>query len=231
MPRSLPACCLGPDGLTFARLHQFSIEAILAAFPQIRPERLVIAIDCVLGLPASLAVPWREALSLTLKFEGYGRKPAAEYFRTIGQGQVPRREIEYITKANSMFQERPFQRNIQTGTFRFWKEMAQHPDWFYVPYLTREPSPQGRVPIFEGFPSLSWKQIFGFKTRKPADLPEAIHRVFPEANLARKDASLLRKDPHFADAAVLAFAMRTLYRAELKRKPDVEGWILGAERS
>lgn len=91
-----------------------------------------LGLDCVLGLPKCV---YRRQFS----FEewlcaqnfipyGFGRAEAERFFLSTFPDfyelpELPRREQEIALRANSVFKLRPFQKNIQTGTFRFWKEI------------------------------------------------------------------------------------------------------------
>jgi hypothetical protein len=231
-PRPLPACLLEKRRFRFFALPAFQrsvlASSVAASAATLEKSQLTIGLDCVLGLPESVGVRWREALRGTLKHEGYGRKPARAYFKALGQGEQPRRKVELLCRANSVFAEHPFQKNIQTGTFRFWKEMAQDADWFFAPLLEGEKD-QGRIPIFEGYPSLGWKLLLGANTRQPQALGELLRAFDRKLHWSAAEQALVEKDPNFADALVLALMVREFAARERRAQiPSPEGWILGA---
>lgn len=221
-PKPLPACILNGQDFELLEIPQFNSQHI-----QKIDGELSICIDCVIGLPLSIKTPWRSAITRTLEFHGYGRNPAKNYFQSFLQKERPRRDVEIQCQANSVFQEYPFQKNIQTGTFRFWKEMAEDPDWFYAPFIQNEIS-KNRIPVFEGYPTLAWKILFETKKREPSLLKKHFKKFYPELRWNTKHQDLVDKNPNYADAAVLALAVRELYPKK-PVTPSNEGWILGAD--
>jgi hypothetical protein len=233
-PRPLPACLLEQERIHFFDLPAFQRSALAPFFSSIGTKKkappLLIGLDCVLGLAEEVGVGWREALRSTLKLPGYGRKPAKQYFKTLAHETKPRRKVEILCQAQSVFSEYPFQKNIQTGTFRFWKEMAQDENWFFAPLVEGESKREpGQIPIFEGYPSLGWKLLFGSKTRQPEALGEFLLAYDPALNWSLKEQVRVEKNPNLADALVLALATREFADQELRTQtPNAEGWILGA---
>ena len=225
-PKALPTCLLDGKLTQLFYLDTFNIESIKKLFPNLIEKNTVICIDCVMGLPLSLKVKWRSALKRTLKIDGYGRKAASEYFMELGCGLKPRREIEIKCQANSVFNEHPFQKNIQTGTFRFWKEMALNPDWFYAPAI-ESPIKNKMIPIYEGYPSLSWKILFGVKNREPQNLASLIRKHYPKIQWNQRLQKMIQQDPNLADAFVLALTAKFINDADTQ-PIHKEGWILGA---
>lgn len=220
VPKPLPACLIENDQISLLYLKKFDQE--IASY---KPK--AICIDCVLGIPQNLPLTWRQAIAKTKIYEGYGRKVSEKYFSDLGSGLIHKRQIEQKINANSMFQTHPFQKNIQTGTFRFWKEMAIDPDWFYVPSLTFEKTSSEKIPVVEGYPSLSWKQIFHVNTRKPLDVLNLLKKYYPTFKISATEKTLISKDPNLADALVLALGLREKISELKKIKKSKEGWILG----
>jgi hypothetical protein len=227
-PKPIPVCLLDGNQFHLALLKTFDLDLILGAFPNRDLSQLIICLDCVLGVPAELGLTWREAVKMTLDQEGFGKGPAQKYFRSLGKGRIYRRRVESVCKANSMFQERPFQKNIQTGTFRFWKEMAQRPDWFYAPWVLNEIS-SSRIPLIEGYPSLAWKLLFQVRSRQPDQLLLLLNQFYPDLKWSVAQQKQVEKDPNFADAVVLALAAKVFYSKIWDRQPSIEGWILGSD--
>ena len=163
-PHPLPACLINGQEVTFFYLDSFSKKDLLKNIKSI--NNLVICVDCVLGLPQELALPWRKTLELIQAHQGYGRIPAKNFFLSLSDGRIIRRQIEIACNANSVFKEKPFQKNIQTGTYRIWKDIAKAPADFAVPFLMEVPK-KNQIPIYEGYPTLSWKLLFNLKFRQP----------------------------------------------------------------
>jgi len=229
-PRPLPACLIRGREATFFYLKALSRQELQSHLSAAELERLQVCVDCVLGLPDGISISWREALEATRGVEGYGRKPAQEFFRMLGKGLKPRRRVEVMVGANSVFQERPFQKNIQTGTFRIWKEIAQDLRSFRAPHVESSSENSG-IPLFEGYPSLSWKILFQSATRAPRRLAEFLKTGSFEIMWTRSHQRAVEKDPNLADAFVLALTMKKLSRAARLQASCSEGWILGAPRN
>jgi hypothetical protein len=189
-------------------------------------ENVLVCIDCVLGLPHQLGISWREALGLFANVSEYGRVAASKYFRKIGNGKIYYREFEAEIGAHSVFKETPFQRNIQTGTYRIWKDLSQNQTGFYVPAI-EQASHEAQIPLFEGYPSFSWKLLFDQRTRRPKDLREILRQTEFGLNWTDGHQDATNKDPNLADAFVLALTMREYRHDAFNRTPHTEGWILG----
>lgn len=232
-PRPLPACWIRKNEITFLYLPSLAKKTILDAINantgresgekgalnngsdeaqktfelSKRKVPILVCLDCVIGLPASLGIEWRTAVEMTASQIGFGRRPAQEFFSGLSshQGQFPRRSCELRLKANSVFQIYPFQKNIQTGTYRIWKDIAQNSRDFYAPVV--ESSPSSSIPIFEGYPSHSWKKIFGKNIRDPKSLTELMRVRFPALDWDESHQIKVDKDPNLADALVLALTL------------------------
>lgn len=228
-PKPLAACMIVNGTVAFRYLDGLNLRSIHETFPESVGTHLQICVDCVLGLPSAIETNWRTAVRMTSLFQGYGRKPASDFFRHLGNGSAPRREVERICKANSIFQERPFQKNIQTGTYRLWKDLAQDLDCFYVPALENKTA-SNQISLTEGYPSLSWRLLFKTKARQPESLRSLIRsQKIPFKISAHQQRQILR-DPNFADAYVLALAFAQSKKTEIFRIRGREGWILGADQ-
>lgn len=234
-PKPLEAMLLREGELIPCRLERLTQSALCKAlaWPEI-PSSLTIIADCVLGLPQGVRPGFYEALARAGQTDAFGRLAAQAFFESLERAEpLPRREVEVRCKANSVFQTHPFQKNIQTGTFRMWKDLAAEPGWFHFPVLDSGGA-RASTPIFEGYPSLSWKQLFGVNKRSPERLAALIQIRFPEINISVETKALIEKDPNLADAAVLALAgWYWLYKNKFSwlkyPKAQIEGWILGAD--
>src|SRR5690606_15146623 len=79
--------------------------------------------------------------------------------------------------ANSVFQSRPYQKNIQTGTYRIWKDLTSGGPtrWANIwPFETERSELLDAPWIFEGFPSLLWREVLGLPTRDLSRLRSAV---------------------------------------------------------
>lgn len=199
-----------------------------------KKQDIQILMDCVLGLPQDIYTnqkSFRDFLHLALKYDGYGRVPAQHFFRKIRQDQpILSRKAETLAKANSVFIEHPFQKNIQTGTFRLWKELGSDLENFYIPYM--EPKKSKAYKIYEGYPSLSWKLLFGTSYREPKKFLTHSKKVFHNLHIDIHSKKLINKDPNLADAAVLALHIykdHDVFKYPKLKTIKKEGWIFSLQ--
>ncbi len=214
-------------------------------------DRLAILLDCVFGLeqnawprhmPPGLNTLWQLFRRAAQEGQGYGLKPAAAFFAKILEESTARgfpvRHCEVLANANSVFRTHPFQKNIQCGTYRIWRDLGQSPEpWLNIRYFTPAREVRHKPWLYEAYPSLIWREHFQLRTRNLAELPGAMKRVLPEIRLSREDAELIARHPDYADAAVLAMGGFLLDRAGLL-KPKLsrnqrlarEGWIVGLKK-
>lgn len=230
-------------------LPALRLDAIRKLLAQARaPEGdLAIVIDCVLGLPDGVVAPtggtpgdalWG-LVARAKEAAGFGRAPAETFFGGLlaaGAG-YPRRRCEVAAGSNSVFQARPYQKNIQTGTYRFWKEMAQADRWANVwPFDSADTGKKGAPWLFEGYPSYLWRTLWGLPTRQPekiASLPAALSAI----EVRTRDWARLGNEPDHADSAVLALGALALQEEgrlfspfegfAAVRERLTEGWIVG----
>lgn len=224
-PKPLPAAVIRCQTVEFFYLQSLSrlhIEEKLGNFN----SQIMICADCVLGLPESVGTSWRQALKGLKDFTTYGRAPAQKYFFELGKGEIHKRKIEIACKANSVFQEKPFQKNIQTGTYRLWKEISLNENDFWIPSLEEKKSDL-QIPLFEGYPSYSWKLILQAATRSPKDLTSLLKKSKIQIKWTKAHQAQAEKDPNLADAFLLALTMQKFEGVAFDRKPTNEGHILG----
>lgn len=224
------------------------LEALIASC--FGPEPTAIVVDSVFGLPQSvfpasphlpLEHPWawfvRAHDFVRTHSHLSGRERGETFFaRWSASASSHRREVERLTGSNSVFQTRPFQKNIQTGTFRIWSELGQSQSpWANLWPFDLSQSREGQPWLFEGYPTWSWRQLFAVKSREPDQI---IHHVkaygqthgmtFRFKDSAQKE---IHASPDLADALVLALeglrsaaAATQMDRTRFSRE---EGWILG----
>ncbi len=225
-PRPLPACVIKQNRVSLTYLPSFSKQSIFEVIQPKANEKIAICADCVFGLPDEIDLSWRQALQQIRKSQGYGQGPAQAFFRKLGSGKIFHRKIETECKANSVFKETPFQKNIQTGTYRIWKDISIDESDFYVPFLS-EPPHEAKIPIYEGYPSLSWKLLFDTSSRQPNHLKEFIEEKFPKLIIQETHQRQFDRDPNLADAFVLALSLRLWMDTKIAVPFGNEGWILG----
>lgn len=229
VPKPLPACLLIENQVRFFYLKSFTVTSIESELETKKLESLLICVDCVLGLPKEIKTSWREAINFTKDFNGYGRAPAKDFFRTLGCGQRPRRQVELDCNANSVFQETPFQKNIQTGTFRIWKDLNSAPGDFYAPAIETQHSPN-QLPIFEGYPSLSWKLLLKSRHRNASAIKALLKIHHPEIKWNKKHQEHVNRDSNLSDAFLLALTMKQFRSEAFTSTPSPEGSIMGATK-
>ena len=218
-------------------------------------DRTGIFLDCVFGLPSATWPGGPGLQSLWNLFSGahsfpggYGLQPAANYFARIlarsavdisetANKKYPVRNCEILANANSVFRTHPFQKNIQCGTYRIWRDLGAtaHP-WINIRHFTPSRAVSADLPwLFESYPSLFWRTLFGQRTRNLQNLREAVTTALPNLRLNKIDWALLAHDPDIADAAVLALGGYLLAsrgalsqrRADRRAWLAREGWIVG----
>lgn len=236
-------------------LSQFNPAKIKNLFDQMRlswiPSQTVFAIDCVLGLPNApllqkgMPYLWgyfREAAGFNFRGKEFGREVAEAFFdRGIPKNRekdFPRRLCEQISGSNSVFQKRPYQKNIQTGTFRIWKDLGRSQNqWAHIWPFDLKTKNQKKPWIFEGYPSLIWKDWLGSRTRDLTQLRKLVKKLPLDIKL--DTWKWIETDPNQADAFVLMLGAVLLERREklwlphpafLKTKEAFrEGWMMGLQ--
>lgn len=216
-------------------------------------NEIALVIDCVLGLPKEIYQHQKEsslwdwiyqASDFQLKGKDFGREVAEAFFKTFQMGRsnsIAKRECEVWSQSNSVFQVRPYQKNIQTGTFRFWKELGRSKTaWAHVwPFDSLDRREVKECPwIFEGYPSLIWKNMLGCQKREPGLLKTQMNQLSLSFKVDTWGHVLRSSDQ--ADALVLAFGGVWLQEQgklwcpfegfETAIGNQKEGWILGLSK-
>lgn len=237
--------------LTLSRFQPEEIEKILVSLEiNQNIQSLLILVDCVLGLPNALLPPkgmpylweyFERAAQFSLGGKEFGRDVAEAFFDALLTSETesyPRRLCEILSGSNSVFQKRPFQKNIQTGTFRIWKDLGQtKKEWARIWPFDLEKSPQQGPWIFEGYPSLIWKNLLGSRTRDLKKLRKLVQDL--PISLKIDTWKWIESDPNQADAFVLMLGGFLLEKRnqlwsphpEFMKQPEPfqEGWILGLD--
>jgi hypothetical protein len=210
-------------------------------------------VDCVFGL-AKNAWP-KKSKSLFELFNraaesqnGFGLEPAAQFFGGIladslyrGEKPYPARRCETLANANSVFRTRLYQRNIQCGTYRIWRDIglsfksaigSLEPTghWLQVRYFTPTNSVSESKPwVFEGYPSLIWRDYLLLRTRHAPSLQSAIQTAANYVKIAKPDMDLMLASPGAADAdaGVLAIGGHWLKKRRMLMDgaPSQENWL------
>ncbi len=223
------------------------IEILLESFRQSLDANVAMMVDCVLGLPW---VSWkhtgerpgdlRSLLRLCALETEYGRGASEAFFSKWNVSEsLPRRACELATGSNSVFQTWPYQKNIQTGTHRIWRDLTSIGDEDYFSFWPFDPPRRARPWVFEGYPSYYWKHLFGFRKRVPSAFPLVIAALREQGVSIRVcGKSAIQRDCNLADAAILSLAglvlqeRRKLFQPfegfEWNLSARAEGWIAGA---
>lgn len=133
-------------------------------------NRTLVVADCVLGLPEQI-VKDQDPLTLLLRTmraaslnKGVGLSAGEQFFiRQFPESQKMSsieltRKSERGLKCLSVFKNKPFQKNVQTGTYRIWSDLGEeqsYKDFNIWPYQN-EP---GRAYLCEGYPSYAKKNV------------------------------------------------------------------------
>ncbi len=195
----------------------------------------------------------------TRERQGYGLKAAARFFDEIlaqanRESQIKRsnssatnapppafpvRAVELVANANSVFRTHPFQKNIQCGTYRFWRDLGLYgSEWIHLRYFENARDFRMDRPIlFEAYPSLMWREVLKLRTRNRTQVREAL-KAFSDVDISEETVALIEQDADHADACLLALGGYWLARhgrliAESEnRDPKLarEGWIAGLPR-
>lgn len=213
-------------------------------FEHIKPD--IVVVDCVLGLPKST-----EEISLRRCFEEanlFALKAGAVAGRAVGEAffeklrqqfypnatSHPKRECEILAKANTVFSSKPFHRNIQSGTFRIWRDLGAYGAGEFA-FLGEALNANKKTLVIEGYPSLLWRKLWNQKTRAPKDFVRLVlaHPICSKRVrlFSRAKASLcLQNNVDLADAAACAVA-GAVFQDEIlwtrSSRISIEGWILG----
>jgi len=214
-------------------------------------KKTALIADCVLGLPKAVFHSkkkgsdclwnlFQEAAAFKLGEKEFGRDVAEKFFEHLlppKSKSYPRRVCEVWSESNSVFRSKPYQKNIQTGTFRMWKELGQNPTpWTYLwPYSEVENDRNDLPWIFEGYPSLIWKDYLGLSHRNPKKLKSILANV--KTKVAVDSWTPLEKYPDHADSFVLVWGaihlqncsqlLNPFQKFPSMKAPKREGWIMG----
>lgn len=244
---------LGETGrpLSLPNFSAQSIAQILEPYRHPLDANVGILVDCVLGLPwrtwkqtGEKPGDLRAVIRHCVLENAYGKAASETFFgRWKQEGEeICQRECERVSGSNSVFLTVPHQKNIQTGTYRIWRDLALAGDEDSFSFWPFDPVDRGRPWIFEGYPSFYWKHLFGKRVRKAASFPSVLAAARGYGLCIRAEQrARLSQDPDLADAAVLALAGLVLQHRNLLFSPfpgfgleasaRTEGWIAGVTGS
>lgn len=213
--------------------------------------KTALILDCVLGIPEATQskIPakvkpylwglFEKAASFSKEGREFGRSVAEAFFLETFRNykdQYPKRYCEEISGSNSVFQVRPYQKNIQTGTFRLWKDLGSVGEqWANIWPFDQEKQTGNRPWIFEGYPSLLWKDCLQSPSRDPKKLRRLSEKAFPKFEI--DTWKHVERLPDMADSFVLALGGVLLQEEGRLWMPSKgffnepralsEGWLLG----
>ncbi len=208
-------------GLKIAKLNSENIQLLLKNnIPDIKKQKVLICVDTVFGLPKILKVKPKKIMHFAEKFSFknkiYGAETANQFFNQfLISTDIPQRKVETLVKANSVFNLKPYQKNISCGSYRIIKDLSQDPNWFSLwPFDKLDK----QFIIAEGYPSYFWRSELNCKSR---DL------LF----LSKKFNKLKFSNLDQADSFVLAYgaskSLKYLLTIKSSARTRFEGWILG----
>lgn len=247
VPKKLPLCILNPKSkrspFTFTTIANLTHAHLLSALKMnestMMSQKILICVDSALGLPSVLNTTpqslMAKARDYSWQAKPYGAQTAYHFFQsflktssnptsplatnkhTQNKSHYPRRQVELLTKANSVFQLQPFQKNIGCGTYRVLKNLAQNQLWYSLwPFE----APSRNIVIAEGYPSFFWKSLFQLKTRNLENIKKLTGLDFKDQDIA--DSFILAYGAQFWDTVILDLPTPVAQK---------EGWILGVPQS
>lgn len=210
--QTLPA--LTQEGLkNFIHNHLgFSIEDV----------KTLICVDAVLTLPKDLAISHQQILKKIKKHsfqnKHYGAICAHHFFNSLSSNNKNHlRLIEEILGANSVFNLKPYQRNVGCGSYRILKDLSNNPGWYQLWPIEKNNKP---ITICEGYPSYYWQNFYALPKRHLDSIKKMTQMDF--------------KNQDFADSYILALAAQKLShqvtKAKLPQVSEIEGWVLGVDQ-
>ena len=236
-------------------LQLLASQQVKLAEQTLASSQTAILADAVFGLPQdvwpnfkTLRSFFEEAASETETRKGYGLKPAADFFskilndanrNSLNSMPYPVRDCETLANANSVFRTHPFQKNIQCGTYRFWRDLGLYgSEWIHFRYFERAKDFRlDRPLLFEAYPSLIWREALSLRTRDRTKVREAL-KLFGDVEISEQDVDLMERDADHADACILALGGYWLAKhdklitggSSTDLKLSKEGWIAGLSR-
>ncbi|MBC7753365.1 MAG: hypothetical protein H7Z71_03945 [Moraxellaceae bacterium] len=207
-------------GLHLEHLNTSAIKDLIKIhIKDFKNQPVLICIDTAFGLPLELNVHYKKIFEKAVHFQfnekPFGALTAYQFFNSfLKSDEIVKRKVDQITKANSVFNLTPFQKNIGCGSFRSIKELALNLNDFDLwPFeLTKK-----QFVMAEGYPSYNWKKLLKIKNRSLIELKKKL----PTLNFENVDQ---------ADSFILALGALKYQKQIFQKSPAIakkEGWILG----
>lgn len=208
--------------LKLKSISRIEIETLLKKTVQnYQNEKSMICIDCVFGLPyeteTSINQILKKAKSFKYKNKDFGALTAYQFFKQfLKKNKNPRRIVEEIANANSVFNLTPYQKNIGCGSYRILKELSSDKKWFCLWPFNLKTIHKHKFVLAEGYPSYFWKMLFNSRTR---DI-QLLKKRFNNLKIETVD---------HADSFILALGAKECSKqiTQPVNKLKKEGWILG----
>ena len=216
--------------LTHGSLKAMTQPELRAVGIPVGSSRTWISADCVLW---SLIGQGEHGMWATFAAAAQHGGPAREFFRAHQEGREWR-AVDLLAGAQSVFREFPYQRNIQSGTFRIWSELGGKP-WLNLWPFCQTPNPEYAW-FAEAYPTYFWKQHFKTKKRDPSLLQTFLAEITPDEIKVSEETKHQILQPDYADAAILCLSSFALLTLDPKRilsdqgSSREEGWIFGVEK-
>lgn len=209
------------EKLCYNQIH----AEIKKCIPEFDRQKVLICVDSVFGLPQELSVQFSKIIATAKNFNSenkeFGSATAHAFFNDFLKSKkiIPKRIVENIVKANSVFNLKPFQKNIGCGTYRIIKDLSVGQKWFSIWPFEK---PIYQFVVAEGYPSFFWKHLLNLRTRNVIEL-----KLKLKTEIKKLDVDTIDE----ADSFVLAYgAMKSVdFMNNFKIDPKYknEGWILG----
>lgn len=223
-PKPLPCAFIDPRKNSIQLglwLSSFNLESFKNLIPNFLEQKTLIIVDAVLGFPKKLEMNIFEIMTLIGKNQGYGMKAAEVFFNQLKKEYNitgnPLRSIEKKLGANSVFTPYPFQKNVQTGSYRILKDLSSDEKWYNI--LPFEMDAQFEHHIIEGYPSKAFKELLNTKRSRE------MFNFFLES----LDLAIYRQDEltlDHIDSAILALQAYAKENISVDINSKSEGWIL-----
>lgn len=209
------------SNLTIPNLgHAEVLELVKTCIPQFENEKVLICVDTVFGLPESTQTSvdkiFHKIKDYQSNSKAFGALTAHSFFNQFRQmDQIPRRKVELLVGANSVFNLKPFQKNIGCGSYRILKNLAQDRSWFSLWPFEK---PHKQFVIAEGYPSYFWKTYLKSNYRNL----NLLQKTFTDLEFKNLDQ---------ADSFILAYgamlSAKQINNFNPSSQTQFEGWILG----
>lgn len=200
--------------------HSEILELVKNYLPHFKDQKVLICVDTVFGLPESTQTPidqiFYEIKDYQFNGKAFGALTAHAFFNQFRQmEQIPHRKVEQLVGANSVFNLKPFQKNIGCGSYRILKNLAQDRSWFSLWPFEK---PHKQFVFAEGYPSYFWKKYLKANSRNIT----LLQQTFTDLEFKNLDQ---------ADSFVLAYgamlSSKQIENFNISSQTQLEGWILG----